>query len=147
MDNADFDAVYKRFFEPIKAYLIGWTHNEEHAEELTQETLFKAFRFGDKYDPRYSLVTWLYRIARNVAIDDFRGIKPPMEAFNEDVHCRHWQEPGLPFVTLTAHQRRILELKVFCRLDYEQIAQQEGISVGAVKGLIYRVKDAVGVNQ
>lgn len=43
------------------------------AEDAVQDTFLKAFRAAHSFDGRSSLRTWLYRIARNVCIDEYRA--------------------------------------------------------------------------
>lgn len=43
------------------------------AEDAVQDTFVKAFRAADSFDGRSSVRTWLYRIARNVCIDEYRA--------------------------------------------------------------------------
>ena len=48
------------------------TGNEADAEDVVQETFWKAYRAFDRFDSRASASTWLYRIASNCAIDVLR---------------------------------------------------------------------------
>ena len=48
------------------------TGNEQDAEDVVQETFFRAYRQLDKYEARASFSTWLYRIASNYSLDLIR---------------------------------------------------------------------------
>ena len=61
----DFAAVYTRYRHAVHAYLFTLCQNEYLAEELTQETFFKALRALDSFDGRCPLNVWLCRIAKN----------------------------------------------------------------------------------
>ena len=67
-----FEEVYQRYFKDVYRYLLSLTRNESLAEELTQETFFKALRKIDSYKGESRLYTWLCSIARNVYIDHTR---------------------------------------------------------------------------
>ena len=38
------EEIYKEYFETVKKYLFCLTHNNDIAEELTQETFYKAVK-------------------------------------------------------------------------------------------------------
>ena len=46
---AGFEDVYKQHYEDVFCYLCGLTLNEDLAEELTEETFFKAFKSMDRF--------------------------------------------------------------------------------------------------
>ena len=48
----DIDSVYQLYFRDVFLFLQGLTHNEALAEELTQETFFKALDGLKDYDDR-----------------------------------------------------------------------------------------------
>jgi RNA polymerase sigma-70 factor (ECF subfamily) len=56
----------------IYHYLLGIVRDAAEAEDLTQETLLRAYDKRSTLDDPAKLVPWLYRIATNVAYDRFR---------------------------------------------------------------------------
>jgi RNA polymerase sigma-70 factor (ECF subfamily) len=48
------------------------TSNEKDAEDLVQETYYKAFRFFDQYEPGTSCRAWLFKILKNTFINKYR---------------------------------------------------------------------------
>ena len=40
----DIESMYKEHFQTVYKYLVCLTHNEDTAEELTQETFYKAIQ-------------------------------------------------------------------------------------------------------
>lgn len=61
----DFEAVYLEYFREIRRYLLGLSKDPALAEELTQETFFKALRSLRQFREGTDLRAWLYAIARN----------------------------------------------------------------------------------
>lgn len=51
----DIDSVYRLYFRDVFLFLQGLTHNEALAEELTQETFFKALDGLKDYDDRHRM--------------------------------------------------------------------------------------------
>ena len=71
----DFDAVYQRYFKDVYKYILVLSKNEWVAEEVTQESFFKALNKLDRFDGRSSLYAWLCQIAKNTYIDYCRKEK------------------------------------------------------------------------
>lgn len=61
----EFEAVYEHYFKDVYKYALSLTHNADLAEELTQETFFKALKAIDRFDGRCKLFVWLCQIAKN----------------------------------------------------------------------------------
>ncbi|HKJ54401.1 MAG TPA: sigma-70 family RNA polymerase sigma factor [Nitriliruptoraceae bacterium] len=58
---------------PLHAFAVRRLGDRESAEEAVQDTLLKAWRARDRFDPdRGSEAAWLFAIARNVVIDRLR---------------------------------------------------------------------------
>lgn len=57
-----FDHIYQDCFSDVFHYLCGLTGDHHLAEELTQETFFKALKALDQYDGRKDIRAWLFTI-------------------------------------------------------------------------------------
>ncbi len=64
MDNS-FEKAYREYYTPVYRYILSMCKNEHEAEEITQETFFKALKNIEKYDPSQKMLTWLCTIAKN----------------------------------------------------------------------------------
>lgn len=63
--DKDFEQIYKDYYTPVYRYLLSLTKNKHIAEELTQETFFKALKNIEKYNPEQKMLTWLCAIGKN----------------------------------------------------------------------------------
>lgn len=63
--DKDFEKVYRDYFPSVYRYILSVTKNAHTAEEIAQETFFKALKNIEKYDPQQNMLTWLCTIAKN----------------------------------------------------------------------------------
>jgi RNA polymerase sigma-70 factor (ECF subfamily) len=72
-DPAAFGALYERYLPNVYRYLAARSATPEAAADLTQAVFLKAFDNVSKFRPGPTPFTsWLFRIARNAAIDGQR---------------------------------------------------------------------------
>lgn len=74
---SDFDAVYRKYYYPILAFLQTHVNETEDAQDLASAVFLSAYRNWEKYDPELaSISTWLYCAARNQLKNYYRNRKP-----------------------------------------------------------------------
>lgn len=61
----NFDYVYEKYFKDVYVFILSLTSNQETAQEITQETFFKALKAIDRFDGSKDILAWLFTIARN----------------------------------------------------------------------------------
>lgn len=61
----DFDKVYTEYYPDVYKFTLSLCRNAELAEEITQETFFKALKSIDSFKGNSSFSTWLCKIAKN----------------------------------------------------------------------------------
>ncbi|MDP4086712.1 MAG: RNA polymerase sigma factor SigX [Bacillota bacterium] len=74
MDSV-FDDLYKKYHQDLFQFLVYLVRNKEQAEDLVQEVYIRVLKSYRNFEGRSSEKTWLFSIARNVAIDSFRKQK------------------------------------------------------------------------
>lgn len=76
---AAFGELYERYRDPIYRYCLARSGTSHDAEDLTSDVFIKALQSIDRYQERgLPFVAFLYRIARNAAIDRARTRKQPL---------------------------------------------------------------------
>ncbi|MFT8319982.1 MAG: sigma-70 family RNA polymerase sigma factor [Bacillus sp. (in: firmicutes)] len=68
------DAIYNSYFQDVYYFLLSLCHNHHTAEDLVQETFFRAHLFLESYRGE-NVKTWLFTVAYNAFIDHYRKHK------------------------------------------------------------------------
>lgn len=71
----DFQEVYHLYFRDVYRYALSLCRNEAAAEEITQETFYKALQKLDSFDGKGKVFVWLCQIAKNTYISMCRKDK------------------------------------------------------------------------
>lgn len=66
------EQIYMEHSDRVYRYIYLLVRNKENAEDLTQETFYRAYKNLHTFNKQASTSTWLLRIARNVTYDYFR---------------------------------------------------------------------------
>jgi RNA polymerase sigma-70 factor (ECF subfamily) len=78
-DREAFRVLVDRHARPVFRLAFRMTGSETDAEDMVQETFFKAWKQIGKFDGRASFGTWLHRICANCALDHIRARKRKQE--------------------------------------------------------------------
>jgi RNA polymerase sigma-70 factor, ECF subfamily len=73
--NSVFDEMYKKYHHDVFQFLFYMVKSRELAEDLVQEVYIRVLKAYDRFEGKSSEKTWLFSIAKNVAIDHFRKQK------------------------------------------------------------------------
>ena len=72
------DEIYQKYAKRVYKYLFSLIHNQDVAEELTQETFYQAIQNIDGFDGSCKVSTWLCAIAKN-QLRSYQRKHPPLE--------------------------------------------------------------------
>ena len=73
-DKTALNLLYQNYADSLYGVILKVTNDEEMAQDALQETFVKVWKNSKKYDQtKAKLFTWLYRIAKNTAIDKVRS--------------------------------------------------------------------------
>ncbi len=161
-DEAAFALLYRRYERRLLAFLVPYVGDTALAEDLLQETFLRVFRQRSSYEPRAPLRTWLFAIARNLALDQLRRRRtrreptpPSGEASQVEADPEKLPNPAPDALGIlagreaaTALRAELLELPeedraviLLSRLEglrYWEIAEVLGSTEGAVKVRAHR---------
>lgn len=144
--------IYDRYAESIYRYLYRILGDANIAEDLTSDVFLKLLQvLGTSRAPRDQLQGWLYRVARNLAMDWFRQqAKGPTVVLNEELaqgsdspvdsleQRQTRQRLGRVLSRLTASQQQVILLRFGEGLKITEVGRLMGKSEGAIKLIQYR---------
>ena len=77
------EQIYEEYFETVYKYLFCLTHSGDIAEELTQETFYRAVKSINSYKGECKISVWLCQIAKNLWYDECKKNKKIAEVSEE----------------------------------------------------------------
>lgn len=148
--------LFKLYANDVYRFLLTMTKDEHAAEDLLQDTFYKAFINMDAYTGG-NIKAWLFTIARNTFIDDFRKNKRIVvssEIFKDDNGMQFALEDIVVTNDIVDHiteiinklplnQRKAIILKDFRGLTYEEGAEVMGIKSSTFKTLVHRARKTI----
>lgn len=159
-DRQAFEALLSKYERPIYSFIYNFFQDRALCEDLTQETFLRAYRFIGSFRPKEKLSTWLFAIARNLCIDEFRrrqkGSAVNIDTVDPDALAAIDVQGRNPMVASIVAQeadilRRVLTklpekyrsciiLFYFNEMSYEDISRTMKISLSNTKILLFRGK-------
>lgn len=159
----NFEAAAMPFVDALYNTAYRMTRNAEDAEDLVQETYFKAYKYYDKFEEGTNFKAWLFKIMKNTFINNYRKrlltppqsdfadieesfesqvseeagqqIKNPEEEFLEDVLDEDVQRS---LESLPPDYRMVVLLADLEGFSYKEIAEILDVPVGTVMSRLYR---------
>jgi RNA polymerase sigma-70 factor, ECF subfamily len=135
----------------LRAFAISLSGSHDRADDLVQDTLMRAWKNVDRFEPGTNLNAWLFTILRNLFHSEYRKRKREVED-PEGVHAarlatRPEQGARLDFedfqralAKLQPDQREALLLVGAEGFSYEEAAKICNVAVGTVKSRVNRAR-------
>jgi RNA polymerase sigma-70 factor (ECF subfamily) len=145
-----FDDLIARWHEPLWRYLRRLSNNDDTARDLAQDTWLRVLRGIARLREPLKLRSWLFGVARNVAMDRLRshytaGLQADVDMEElpaaDDVNLEEefaTLESGL--ANLPIIERETLTLFYLRELSLEEIAGLVSVPVGTVKSRLFRAR-------
>ena len=145
------DELYQQYARTVYKYLKSVTHNEDLAEELTQETFYQAIRSIDRFDGSCKVSTWICAIAKNLylsylrknpAHEDVTETEIPVDSTESIVMGAEGQLDLLKKLhDLPEPYREVMYLRIFGSLSFAETAEVLGKSENWARVTFYRGKE------
>jgi RNA polymerase sigma factor (sigma-70 family) len=162
-DDRAFEALYSRYHRRIHAYVMGMVKDHGRAEDITQEVFVSALRRMRETERPIAFKPWVYEIAKNACIDQFRRSKRAEEVSlqSEDGlapadYGRLVGSDPAPHDAVAAKQEldnlcgafgglsdthhEILVMRELEGLSYREIGDRMGMSRPAVESTLFRAR-------
>lgn len=151
----EIERAYIQHAQDVYKYLLSLTRNEDLAEELTQETFFRAMRTMGNYDGSCKLSVWLCQIGRHLwyqwlhkharqnraaLTDDIQGADSP-----EQYVLLHMEKTALyqAIHTLPESMREVVHMRLTGELSFAEIGGILGKSESWARVTFYRAKKKI----
>jgi RNA polymerase sigma-70 factor, ECF subfamily len=150
---AAFDALFRRHYETVRAICARMTAIPSAGDDLAQETFLRVLRHRATYRGDARFTTWLYRIARNLCLEQIArhardgqiAQRWSAEAPRESTSDRSDETAHLAAAmrSLTPEQREVLVLSRYHDLPFAEIAEILGCTAGAARVRAHRALAAL----
>ncbi len=143
--------LYPRLRRAVTAYLAG---SDVDPDDILQETFLKAIRNLDGFRGQAGIYSWLYSIARNLCIDEFRKqqnrsmiTSVPVEEFElaSDQFADEAEREEIlilrkAIAVLPVMFRDVVIMKAIEQMSYEEIADITGVNIQTLKNRMFRAR-------
>ena len=161
-DRKTFDDLVNRHHKQAYNVAYRMTGNNADAEDLTQDTFLKAFRFFANYNRSMPFENWLYRIMSNIFVDwlrrrpkaQIRSLDEPIRAEEGEIALDLPDSAEGPEAITLSHEldaemqtalntlpedfRLTVILCDIEGLSYEEISEVMACSIGTVRSRLHR---------
>jgi RNA polymerase sigma factor (sigma-70 family) len=161
-DDRAFEELYSRYGSRIAAFIQGRVHDHGRAEDIAQDVFMSALRRMRASDRPIVFKPWIYEIARNACIDEFRRIRRLREvSLDADdglaadsaalvsiapappaavEHRQQLDDLRGAFGGLSDNHHRLLVMREFEGLSYDEIGHRTGMSRQMVESALFRAR-------
>ena len=149
-DEQAFTIFYNKYRVKIYRFIYFKVSSEEKAEDLTNDTFIKVFRYLQKGEEIENFQAFLYKTARNLVIDFYRTRKEEVSLENAkeieaDIDASKEVDDKMKIETINKYLSglspeyiKVVQLHFFDELSFKEIAEITGDSEGSVRMRAHR---------
>ncbi|WP_204437416.1 sigma-70 family RNA polymerase sigma factor [Amphibacillus cookii] len=147
--------MYQKYFKEVYLFIKSLSHDESIAEEMTQDTFFKALKAIEKFDGSRDIRAWLFTIARNTYFSHYKRNKRQIDIDSLGESCmgvqivNHLMNEEDAFIvhqflhSMTDPYKEVFSLRTFGELSFEKIGRLFGKSAGWARVTYYRARKQI----
>jgi len=147
----NFEQIYNEHFSDVYKYVLSLSQNEAVAEEVTQETFFKAMKNIHKFNGSCKLYVWLCQIAKNTYFSIYQKRKRYVSSDNIDLQSEldmetaYFDKATMKQLHVLLHNikepyKEVFTLRIFGELPFSQIGELFGKTDSWARLIFYRAK-------
>lgn len=164
-DQEAYSILLKKYQDSIYYMMYKMVKNKDLADDLTIEAFGKAFLNIDRYKPKFAFSTWLFRIAINNCIDYIRKKELDCLYIDKNIKDTKGEDYKIELESktlspeeriiknqrikimrkivdkLTPKYRKLIVMRYFRELSYEEISTKLKIPIGTVKAQLFRARE------
>ena len=157
-DDTGLTEIIRDYKDGLTLYINGYVNNIFTAEDLMEDTFFKLAAKKPRFSGKSSFKTWLYTIARNIALDYLRKSSKISDTSIDDLSNCIAEEMSVEREYLIKEQKitlhrimrelkaeyfQVLYLVYFEDFTNEEIAKIMKKNKRQIENLIYRAKSTL----
>lgn len=144
---AKFSEIYDAYANKVYRYLLALTRDEHIAEELTQDTFYKALLHIHQFKEQCSIFTWLCQIGKNTYISwckkqktSIHEVESEHDFVKDIVNKEQTMKVHKLLHNLEEPYKEVFNLRVFGELKFREIGEIFDKSEVWAKITYYRAK-------
>lgn len=161
-DERAFEQLVETHQRAVIGTVARMLNNIDDAHDVAQQVFVRVWRSAPRYEPSAKFTTWLFTIMRNLVFNEMRRRGRKREVSMEERLEEHHVEPATPdrthpdtvvaqselecaidraIQTLPEKQKLAVLLRRDVDMPYEEICEILGMSLSAVKSLLFRARN------
>ncbi len=154
MAEFDFTSELTKMIPHLRAFARSLCHQQTAADDLVQETMLKALKAKQRFDPSTNMKAWLFTILRNHFYTSKRNAWRMIDLDKEQTSLQltkdctqlsriQVDEVRSALEKLPSDQREALTLVGACGFSYEEAAHICNCAIGTIKSRVARARDEI----
>lgn len=153
-DKQAYANIINKYKNQLYATILRMTKNPQDAQDLVQDAFIKVYRNLEKYDGSGPFAGWLYRIAINHCMDEFRKKRySTVQVEIDESKVVNREHPEVVFLkkeksrqlerlitTLPEDERLTILLRYVNEMSYEEIGEVMDMPLSTVRNKLHRAK-------